>query len=271
MRWSEPPGVLTHVTQTIDSLESILGSQRIWARRSLEVRGDDAELRVGEDLIRAVARDLLKRERRPFARTALEAFLSVYPQERISQKAKVFLACFTTDVDDNHWNTYGNSSSGFAISFNVVPPQRPPDPELDLALTRVLYDPDEVKGRVRAAFKRAFTLAQLAQPLHRAGWAATAVLPKILRLAATFAIQTKHRRFANETEWRLVSVPLPSAQHRIELVPFEHVAVELNAGAHPNLREVRIGPMHPAPDSAIARIAEFLRASGYPVTPIRVG
>jgi hypothetical protein len=272
MRWTAPPSFLSHVTGTIEALESILKSRSIWAARSTEVRGDDSELRTGEELAENVARELMTTALRPLAQKAMQEFLAALPSERISKKAKVYIACFTDEIDESHWRTYGGAGSGIAITFNVVPPNRRPPPGLDLALVPVEYDPDAVKARLADAFRQAIDLAQMAELVHDPGWASARLRPMILRLAGLFAVQTKHKSFAHEREWRIAALPAPGSESRIVQKPFEHVAVELNPGRMPDVREIRIGPTRPDPETLITRVKRFLRENGYGDTvTVRVG
>jgi hypothetical protein len=264
------PPILSHVTGSVDTLESILTSRSIWASRSTKVRGDVEELLAGEELAQQVVRKMLNKERRPVARTVLAEFSSAFSAERLSEKVPVFLSCFTPRIDGIHWDRYG-AGDGVAITFTIMP-SRQPDPEMELALVSVVYDEEVMGERLRAALARGLDLAEVAQCGHSRGWAEQTLRPLFFRIAGAVAVQTKRRKWMDENEWRLVAIPAPNSMHRIKQLPIEHVVIPLNPGAIPDVRDIALSPRHPAAEQAAARLRAFLLANGYPESiPITFG
>jgi hypothetical protein len=271
IRSTRAPVALSHVTSSAEALESILSSGEIWASRSTAVNGDENELRIGERTALRVVQALLADEQRPFARTALDEFIACYTSERISEKAKVFIACFTETLGPLHWQTYGNAGRGFGFTLKVHSHQRPRDPEVELTLLPVEYDELRVETQLRALILRAFDVAEAIRSASDSA-KANQLRSLLLRLAAVTAIRTKHRKFADEREWRIVALPEDDAEHRIVPAPIEHVAVPLNPPGRPDLQEIRIGPNCPDPRAVLARLERFLVENHYSKSSaVRIG
>jgi hypothetical protein len=258
LRAARTPETLTHVTGSFEALESILESRSIWARPATDVKGDNAELSLGEELALDVARRMRAAERRPHACLALDEFLACYSRERISVKAEVFIACFTPRAADVHWKTYGGGAEGFAITFNILR-ARQPDHEVDHALVPVLYDTGEAEKRLRAGCAQGFKAAARLGPREMKD----ALRGFLLRCAAVIAVQLKDRRFAAEQEWRIAAIPHWSATRRIVALPWRHVAIPLNPDAMPDIQEICIGPKCASRDTLTSHVRAVLERCGY--------
>lgn len=170
-----------------------------------------------------------------------------------------FVASFSEDGDLlSQWRAYSGNGPGFSIGFN-------PEDLLGIAarngcsLLRCVYGPTEQAEAVKELFRRevaaATSLDASAGSLVPDGFAVE-FLFALRDLAATF----KHRSFAAECEWRLVTPSIPSAGSHIHfragtslLIPYVELELASEAGALP-ISHAFVGPTPLAEASRISLV-----------------
>ena len=112
--------VLYHYT-SLDAAESILKSRSIWAKEARKAKGGERDLEAATPMVLDVLKQI-GRERQGGAREACGHAIDIYDRAKISEIAKVFVACFTANGDNEAmWSDeFGCGGRGVAIGFQML-------------------------------------------------------------------------------------------------------------------------------------------------------
>lgn len=189
---------------------------------------------------------------------ALQTRLKTFPRQ------SRFVVCFSEEADSlSQWRSYAEQG-GVNLAFEFAALQ-------DVAhatgfrLERCLYSEAEQDAGISGVLDR--VIAEWRGPLSKDPWPGRFVNTFLVRLRDDVASSLKHRSFAHEKEWRLVTpLSVPSAGDHLKflvggplVVPY--LIVELaKAGAIP-LSGVKLGPVNADP-LAKALIMDLLATHG---------
>jgi len=197
-----PPGLLYHYT-TLAGLLGIISQQEIWATHT-QYLNDHREFRHGLDIFREELETLIiacaEPERLECLRELRDAIFDEWAN------INVCVSSFSEGDDSlSQWRAYGGSS-GFSIGFPGDHLASLMNPEHSY-LAPCIYEDDKQRAVARALLDEAadqnLARARVGTPhLHLpTGGSLRAYLLR-------FAPLLKHRKFADEHEWRIITKPL---------------------------------------------------------------
>lgn len=245
----EDDGFLYHYT-SLDAFTSIIRNRTLWASH-IKYLNDTSE----QEILKGLAVLKLLAPAESYASGAAGPLKSYF--DGIS--LPTFIACFSADGGDrlSQWRAYGGNS-GICLKFRKDRLFEWSDDLLNrVQLKQVIYVPPNGDGLTGAA------IDTIIRDLNGGG----GVMLNIHITAALF----KHRAFAEEKEWRLITNPVDGiVKHRTRgslLVPY----VELSFGEDLTelLSAVIVGPTNHKEQTAEA-IKEFLKTNGFTSTEVRI-
>jgi hypothetical protein len=266
-----PTKTLYHYT-TQEGLLGIIRSREIWATHTSYLN-DAKEYRYAVDV---AAAEVLKRLEAGGESYRILVLADMAEGLKGVESTNVCVCSFSEDRDSlSQWRAYGGPTSGFAIGFN--PPHLAEMVKREeFYLAPCLYDPAEQSAVIEALVNRVFD--ENVDRLHNGDVLVSGDpekdWPNISRLISPrggnltaylhrFAPILKHRSFAEEKEWRIISRPLMNTRGGFSfrcgssmLIPYYRVPI-----SHPDrplkLDEVVIGPT-PHMEQASRAVRNFL-------------
>jgi hypothetical protein len=241
-----PPVELFQYT-SISGLLGIVQSKTLWAS-NIHYLNDVQEFNRGLNVVREVLDQRCDDPRSSSDEVVFVRRLSAYVAKIL--KLNVFVASFS-EVPDllSQWRGYTPTGKGVCIGFYSADLAAAGNRE-GLRLVKVVYEPD---AQLRVAIE---VVDQAVREFRKNPNTAEEIALQFVTLLALIVPLMKHRAFAEEREWRLVSRVLPARKPHIgvregkyRLVPY--FMLRLTDGQPERLRfsNVWVGP---APDTALA-------------------
>lgn len=260
---TQVPPILYHYTSW-SGAEGILKSQKFWATAH-NCTNDEAELQSADTTIMEVAREV----RRKFlgsAATVLETFMDNYHASRLSNLTTIYLACFSAARDDQgQWRKYSDEGRGVCLGLRMLAEPPPKNPHGTGGIIKVDYSEQSWRAAVKDSFEQICRLlgrADNSTRTHGLG------LSALYRIAAFMSIAAKQEQWANEQEYRHVTLPRPnvsvpigtrlSGERTIRYLP----VTMRDEGKPIALAEIIIGPIQNLGE-ARERVNHLLTAIGY--------
>jgi hypothetical protein len=284
------PPVLFHYTSW-GGFSGIVQRQRIHARIHNRTN-DTAELQAIDAIAVEVVKQVADSMPGSLVRQVVDAFVEHYDGQRISQQAKVYLACFSVAEDDpTQWARYGcerdplRPGAGVRLGIRTLYKerlsQRAREPYQQTL--PVIYDDgpiwrpafDEHFRQVFACYER---FAQAPHDDRDATAGANRVVAALMTIAAIASFRAKTPApWSAEREWRSVALDwegrLPT-KLKADGAPYVEFRLRDRDGDLCEFSEILLGPRQELPaDEAIAAARRVLVASGYDsqaLPPIRV-
>jgi hypothetical protein len=258
-----PPTVLHHYTD-VGGFSGIVGNGVIWASE-LHYLNDSQEFAHAL----GIARKVLQDKEIPGLEDGDQDLLGRLGSELCENRPlDIYVASFT-EVDDqlSQWRAYGGGG-GYCLGFETTSIQALCK-EQGFRLMRCIYDEGKQKVAVGAV------LGVIVKMLHNAREGKTAeLLPSMEERTCALCVNAvshiapflKHRAFAEEREWRIVSQPFRAIPDRLGFLPrgsvlAPYIEFNLRQDGALGLKQVVIGPT-PAPDLAESGAMRFARAKG---------
>jgi hypothetical protein len=263
-----PPDRLYHYT-TQAGLLGIIGQREIWASHT-QYLNDLREFQHGLSILK----EELARHKRSDQRHAplvedLEQGLDGI------ESINVCVCSFSADEDVlSRWRAYGGAASGFSIGFSGDFLRAVAD-AVDFWLVPVLYEDDEQREFVRRLVED--VLVENAARRAR-GDGELANQPPGGNLVAylnRYAPILKHKSFAEEKEWRIISRPLPCSHERFSYRPsasmlIPYFRIPLSSAQQPfEVQEVVVGPT-PYPEQSARSVQGLLNHHSLRDVSVRV-
>jgi len=254
----QPPGILYHYT-TQRGFLGIVRTREMWASHT-QYLNDSREYRHGVDIVKQEIAHMMKECQGSRRRLLAEMSKGLDGIESIN----VCVCCFSAKGDVlSQWRAYGERTSGFSIGFSG-PLLRSISDALNFWLVPVIYDEDEQRQLVRTLLddvlsenvQRAGNGEEEDGPKYRSGGSLVAYLHR-------YAPILKHKSFAEEQEWRIISRPIFCEHERFDyrlgksmLIPYYRIPLYL-AEQQFKIDEVIVGPT-PNPQQSIHSVMSLL-------------
>jgi hypothetical protein len=254
----QTPELLWHYTDA-GGLKGIVENERLWATQTTFLN-DSTELAYGLDLAtKAIASYDVTHIKATTARflTGLVDPSKPALASWLDKHLDVYVTCFCGDGDLlSQWRAYAgrDDAGGYALGLGTRPPlqgwpQSVPGGH-DLALRRVLYDPDEQQAACQSLIEAVVPVLD-ADP--RDNELQKSFARNLVDGVVELASWCKHPAFEEEREWRIVYVRNNDASklavhHRVSrglLVPYVELELPSPVGTlvgHLPLRAINLGP-----------------------------
>jgi hypothetical protein len=261
-----PPQVLYHYT-TLAGLLGIIATRDIWANHT-QYLNDKREFRHAIDVIKeeiALMKNMIEhaphKARLDEMETAIQGLGSM----------NVCVCSFSEQPDMlSQWRAYGEGA-GFCIGFSGAF-LKALSKENDCWLVRCIYDEAEQRAWMQTLTKDVIQehLVRNVDDLDDEGWSVPG--GNLVAYLNRYAPILKHKSFAEEKEWRIISRPLSS--RRLEFRPGRSMLIpyyRFPLGTSPSpfrIEEIIVGPT-PHPDESLQSLKSFLLKHGLKTTGAR--
>lgn len=246
-----PPAVLHHYT-TQQGLLGIIGSGEIWASHN-QYLNDVREFRHAVSL---VEEELASMTRAPWNGPKLEVLKNMQADLTGIEDINVCVCSFSEVADVlSQWRAYGGQASGFSVGFSGEFLRAVSD-ALGFWLVPVLYEEDAQRAFIRTLLADvvAENIEQQAKQDGDVDDARQGGRPggNLVAYLNRYAPILKHRSFAEEKEWRIVSRPLICSRDLFAYRPgasmlIPYFRIPLHCDGWPfSVDHIRVGPTpHP--------------------------
>jgi hypothetical protein len=265
----DPPGELFHYTD-FDGLQGILKSRSLWLSK-VSTLNDTSEVKLAVDQFKAHAAEVVR---------SLDAEAARFVEQAAGQldairRTNICVAAFSEDADQlNQWRSYANDGRGIALGFDSRALQRAASGH-DVRLLRCVYAPEshhEIIAELVRLLLDAFRAAPPAQDGERAR-----LLEEFNSVFLLTAPVIKDHHFAQEKEWRLVSMPRsPDDPLLTAVLSGNHASVKLVLPLVPDgepgsdvISSVTVGPTLD-PDNVADAIDVLARHKGFHIGKVRL-
>jgi hypothetical protein len=264
-----PKKTLYHYT-TQKGLLGIVKDRQIWATHH-QCLNDTQEFVHAKGLFRT------ELEKRAHADPLLKEMQRSLEGEGF-ESVNLYVASFSEEPDSlAQWRAYGGLASGFSLGFKldgIVLPSR-------FIMVRCIYKEDEQRERIRAIVDEILDrLHKIPGEITDTPRFAKPYLDVFFRSPLhTYALSLKHPKFAEEREWRIVSLqpmmedsygeaPLDFREGKSEVIPFRRVPLTNNMKAFP-LTQIVVGP-NPDPEQSSRSVLSLLKSQGLAKCTVRM-
>jgi len=233
-----PPDHLFHYT-TMEGMEAILSSRRIWAS-DIHRMNDASELLHALEIIRE--RLIFAHDRCLDSMTERILQTLIYSVDDLSS-TPLYISCFSTEGDLlNQWRTYCPQEGGVALGFDPESLTATDDPAA-FQLSQCIYDQThqrELTDQVLESFLKASSASPNVTEAEK--------IVAFRSLTLRFSPLLKHSTFEDEREWRITSpYPMPEGSgfgtHGPSISPIRHYEYQLTkSDAIPQLDWLIVGP-----------------------------
>ena len=257
----KPKALLYHYT-TQRGLLGIIENREIWATHH-QCLNDTQEFFHAKELFRQEIAE------RADTDPLLAEMQRTLDGERGFEDVNLYVASLSEDEDSlAQWRAYGGPASGFSLGFDtegIILPS-------EFRLVPCIYEETKQSEILRSL------VVGLLEKLHEIPKDIT-IRPYVETLCRTelhsLALLLKHPKFAEEREWRIISVgpmmedppdegeaPLDFREGRSTLIPYRRVPLRSNKSRLPfPLAEVVVGP-NPNPEQSIRSVRSLLASHG---------
>lgn len=213
---AEPPPELYHYTD-LDGVAGILNSRSLYLSK-ISTLNDTSEITLAVQLFKALASEAVGQIDRD------EAALLRLAADRLDhfRRTNICVGSFCEEQDQlNQWRSYGNDGRGIAVGFHtgeLAAAAR----EHAVRLVRCIYEPEEhvqITKDLGALLLNAFR-GERTRDAER-------LQEVVLQFISTFLLIApvlKDHHFAQEREWRVVSLPRAHDDHRLTAVLTGNIA-----------------------------------------------
>ncbi|HET7730686.1 MAG TPA: DUF2971 domain-containing protein [Usitatibacter sp.] len=265
----DPPAELFHYTD-FDGVYGILASRCLWLSK-VSTLNDTSEVKLAIDLFKQQASEAargLDMEEARFLEHAAGLLDSV-------RRTNICVAGFSEDKDQlNQWRSYANDGRGIALGFDTGI-LRGAARKHDVRLLRCVYEP-EAHRRIVGDLVRLLLDAFRGTPPDADG-ARKALLDQFSSTFLLTAPVIKDHHFAQEKEWRLVSMPRSVDDPQLTAVLYgNHASVKLVLPLIPEgdpasgvISSVTIGPTLD-PDNVADAVDVLARHKGFRISTVRL-
>jgi hypothetical protein len=265
----DPPAELFHYTD-FDGLQGILKSRSLWLSK-VSTLNDTSEVKLAIDQFKARAAEVAP---------TLDAEAARFVEEAAAQldairRTNICVAACSEDADQlNQWRSYANDGRGIALGFDSRALQRTAGGH-DVRLLRCVYEPQsqqEVIDELLALLLEAFRGVPRDAAAQR-----KRLLEEFDQVFLLTAPVIKDHHFAQEKEWRLVSMPRsPDDPLLTAILTGNHASVKLVLPLAPEgeprsdvISSVTVGPTLD-PDNVADAIDVLARHRGFHIGKVRM-
>jgi hypothetical protein len=258
-----PQKDLWHYT-TPEGALGIVSNNEIWASH-YGFTNDTSEIRIGEAVVCRVVQEMANVENDRDRKQLFTQLAKDLPRLVLSERADVFVACFTDagGNDLSQWSGYANRGLGYALQLRIDAPVEGSGGNLGGLLAKVEYDEAAFSRRVKSQLLQYANVFDRFKGRNRAVHGYLMVC--MLRECAALSPRLKHEAFAKEQEWRIVAIPMRQADTAklaelrprpvVGLIPF----LRLKLGDRP-VKQLVVGPVHAGEEPARLAAAKMLLA-----------
>lgn len=265
----DPPGELFHYTD-FDGLQGILKSRSLWLSK-VSTLNDTSEVKLAIDQFKAHAAEVagtLDPEAARFLEQAAGQLDAI-------RRTNICVAAFSEDADQlNQWRSYANDGRGIALGFDSRALRRTAGGH-DVRLLRCVYEPQsqhEIIDELVRLLLEAFRAVR-----HGAEAERKRLLEEFDQVFLLTAPVIKDHHFAQEKEWRLVSMPRsPDDPLLTAILAGNHASVKLVLPLAPEgeprsdvISSVTVGPTLD-PDNVADAIDVLARHKGFHIGKVRL-
>jgi hypothetical protein len=265
----DPPKELFHYTD-FDGLQGILKSRSLWLSK-VSTLNDTSEVKLATDQFKSRAAEVARTLDVEAARFVEQAA----GQLDAARRTNICVAGFSEDADQlNQWRSYANDGRGIALGFASGALRRAASGH-DVRLLRCVYEPDSQREIIDELLKLlldAFRGVPAAAEGERGR-----LLEEFNSVFLLTAPVIKDQHFAQEKEWRLVSMPRsPDDPLLTAILSGNHASVKLvlplvheGEARSDVISSVTVGPTLD-PDNVADAIDVLARHKGFHIGKVRL-